>query len=86
MPIIKSAKKKMRKDKKRTDHNISYIKAYKEVLNKIKKKQGNLEELVSQFYCRVDRAVKRHIIHKNKAKRLKARISHLVQKLKPSSP
>lgn len=80
MPIIKSAKKKMRKDKKRTLRNISYIRSYKEVLNKIKKKEGNLKELVSQFYCRVDRAVKRHVIHKNKARRLKARVSQMVEK------
>lgn len=81
MPIIKSAKKKMRKDKKRTVANSWYIKAYKQVLNKIKKKQGDLKELLARFYSQVDKAAKRKIIHKNKATRLKSRISLLVKKI-----
>lgn len=74
----------MRKDKKRTINNAFYIKAYKELLKKIKRKQGDLNQLLSQFYSRVDKAAKRHVIHKNKAKRLKERVSLLVKKLKNS--
>ncbi len=84
MPIIKSAKKKMRKDKKRTILNDWYIKTYKKLLNQIKNKKGNLKELVDQFYSRVDKAAKEHIIHKNKANRLKSRVSLLVKKIKSS--
>ena len=32
MPIIKSAKKKMRQDKKRNKNNTDYLKAYKEAI------------------------------------------------------
>ncbi len=84
MPITKSAKKKMRKDKKRTTANTLYIKVYKQLINKIKKKKGDLKELLRQFYSQVDKAAKKHVIHKNKASRLKARISLLVKKLQSS--
>lgn len=81
MPIIKSAKKKARKDKKKTIANARYIKAYEQVFTKIKKKRGDLKELLNQFYSRVDKAAKKHVIHKNKAKRLKSKISLLVKKM-----
>lgn len=84
MPITKSAEKKVRKDKKRTIANARYIKAYKLLLNKIKKKKGNLKELLNQFYSAVDKAAKKHVIHKNKAKRLKSRASLLVKKISSS--
>ncbi|MFN4212606.1 MAG: 30S ribosomal protein S20 [Microgenomates group bacterium] len=84
MPIIKSAIKKMRKDRKRTAENAFYIKAYKELIKKIKKKQGNLKQLLNQFYSRVDKAAKKHVIHKNKADRLKKRVSLLVKKIQSS--
>ncbi|PIQ72804.1 30S ribosomal protein S20 [Candidatus Roizmanbacteria bacterium CG_4_10_14_0_2_um_filter_36_35] len=77
MPIIKSAKKKMRKDKKKTLKNLVYIKAYKETLKKLKKGGKNTKELISRFYSQVDKAVKSRIIHKNKGSRLKSKIRKL---------
>lgn len=80
MPIIKSAIKKVRKDKKRTAKNLKAITAYKETLNKIKKGGTGVAALVSKFYTQVDRAVKTKVIHKNKANRLKARVAKLNRK------
>jgi small subunit ribosomal protein S20 len=80
MPLIKSAKKKMRKDRKRTAGNALYIKSYKDIINKIKKGGSNINKLLSQFYSRVDKAVKRKVIHKNKGDRLKSRINKLLKK------
>ncbi|MFH0979597.1 MAG: 30S ribosomal protein S20 [Candidatus Roizmanbacteria bacterium] len=77
MPIIKSAKKKMRKDKKKTIKNLIYIKAYKETLIKLKKGGKNTKEIINRFYSQVDKAVKNKIIHKNKGDRLKSKIRKL---------
>lgn len=75
MPIIKSAIKKVRKDKKRTKVNTLYIKAYQTTLKKIRKGGSDVKKLISLFYSQVDKAVKHNVIHKNKATRLKSRIS-----------
>lgn len=75
MPIIKSAIKKVRKDQKRTSVNNLYVKAYQTTLKKIKKGGGDAKKLISLFYSQVDKAVKHHVIHKNKATRLKSRVS-----------
>lgn len=82
MPIIKSAIKKVRKDKKRTKVNDLYTKAYQMTLKKIKKGGGDAKKLISLFYSQVDKAVKHHVIHKNKATRLKSRISKKILKKK----
>ena len=82
MPIIKSAKKKLRQDKKRSKLNFLYIKAYKETLRMIKKGGKDTKGLISRFYSQVDKAAKIKAIHKNKAKRLKSEISKLINKNK----
>ncbi len=74
MPIIKSAKKKVRKDKKRTTENQIYVKAFKETLKEIKKGGKNVKELAKKYYSQIDRAVKKNVIHKNKGNRLKSKI------------
>lgn len=74
MPITKSAKKKVRKDKKRTIKNLKYIKAYKETFKKIKKGGSNIKDLIKKYYLQIDKAVKRKIIHKNKGSRLKSKV------------
>ncbi len=80
MPIIKSAKKKVRKDKKRTVKNLEYVKVYKETLKKLKKGGKDTKELIKKYYSQVDKAVKNNVIHKNKGNRLKAK----VRKFKPT--
>jgi small subunit ribosomal protein S20 len=82
MPIIKSAIKKVRKDKKRTAVNNLYVKAYQATQKKIKKGGGDVKKLISLFYSQIDKAVKHHVIHKNKATRLKSRVSKKISKKK----
>ena len=77
MPVIKSAQKKVRKDKKRTRLNRTRSK----VLSKTLKAGGN----ISKLYSTIDKAAKKKIIHKNKARRLKSRLSKLLGKKKKSS-
>jgi small subunit ribosomal protein S20 len=82
MPVIKSAKKKLRKDRKREKQNneikLNFRNAVKEA-----KKTKTLEK-VKTAVTLVDKAVKRGIIHKNKAARIKSRLSK-VSKPTPKS-
>ncbi len=80
MPLIKSAIKKVRKDKKRTSQNAHYISAYKEMVKKIKKSGSSAHKLLGKFYALVDKAVKRKVIHKNKGDRLKSRVTKFTKK------
>lgn len=80
MPLIKSAIKKVRKDKKRTKKNAPYIIAYKNAIKKLKKGTGDLKKLASDAYSQIDKAVKRKVMHKNKGNRLKTGISKFRKK------
>lgn len=79
MPNIQSAKKKMRKDIKRTKQNFVYqnsIKKAMQSVNKLKGKDGS-QERVKKAVSLIDKAAKRKVIHKNKAARLKSRVMKL---------
>lgn len=80
MPLIKSAKKKLRKDRKKTQSNRKHEIAYKKLTKTAKKGKNNASNVISKVYSALDRAVKRNIIHKNKAARLKSLIQALVRK------
>lgn len=88
MPIIKSAKKKLRQDIKRTKQNKVYELAYKKIMDEVRKakkgqsagKQGKSDELLKKAYKAIDKAAKKHIIHKNKAARLKSQASRMLHK------
>lgn len=87
MPNTKSAKKKLRQDKKRTLINDRYriaIKKTKKELKKAveqKKDKKVIENILRKFYSIVDKAAKRRVIHKNKAARLKSRAVKFIQKV-----
>lgn len=76
MPIIKSAIKKVRKDKIRTTRNKKREDALKSLIKKtrISKTKKDLQAVFSAL----DKAAKVHLIHAGKAARLKSRLSKLV--------
>jgi small subunit ribosomal protein S20 len=76
MPIIKSAKKKLRQDKKRTEQNRLLKSSVKELLKKAMKEKS--QKAVQSFYKAADKATKNHVMHKNKAARLKSRVAKLL--------
>ena len=84
MPIIKSAIKKVRKDKKRTARNAVKSNALKKLI-KITRKNPNTKNL-SAVFSALDKASKTNLMHKNKAARLKSRLSKLVSSSKPTKP
>lgn len=83
MPLIKSAKKKLRQDKKRT---LERAKVEEHLKDAVKKATASAtEKTVKEAFSLLDKAAKRHIIHKNKAARIKSRISHLLSPKKTAS-
>ncbi len=76
MPILKSAIKKLKQDKKRTRVN----KVYRENL-RLAVKQARKEKTakaVKLAYSALDKAAQQKVIHKNKAARLKSRLMKLL--------
>ena len=73
MPITKSAKKKLRKDKKRTEKNLVLKKEYKKVIKNTRKDPS--KKNLSKTSKVLDKAAKKGLIHKNKAARLKSRLA-----------
>lgn len=78
MPVLKHAKKKLRQDKKRTSRNRKVKDTYKALVKKARTLK-TLEALNDAF-SGLDKAAKNHIIHKNKAARLKSTLSKTVSK------
>lgn len=79
MPLIKSAKKKLRQDKKRQKQNASTKDFLKEVLKKARKDASI--EAIRVAVKATDKALKKHLIHKNKAARIKSSLSKLLSGL-----
>jgi small subunit ribosomal protein S20 len=73
MANILSAQKKSRQDQKRRSRNASVKKAYKQKVKTFVKKPA--KEKLAQAYSAIDKAAKKHVIHKNKAARLKSRLA-----------
>ncbi len=73
MPIIKSAIKKVRKDKTRTERNKKREAELKALLKKARKTHD--KKIVQQVFSALDKAAKVKLIHPNKAARLKSRLS-----------
>ncbi|MFH0863560.1 MAG: 30S ribosomal protein S20 [Candidatus Gottesmanbacteria bacterium] len=82
MPITLSAKKKVRQDKRRRNTNLSTIYKVQTALSS-SRKTPSLQNIKSATSI-IDKAVKKKIIHKNKAARLKARLVKKFNSQKPN--
>jgi small subunit ribosomal protein S20 len=71
MPIIKSAKKRVRVARKAAVRNARTRRALKGALKTFGKKPSFAG--LSAAQSELDKAVKKHVVHKNKAARLKSR-------------
>ncbi len=85
MPIKESAKKELRKAKKRRVLNLRRQKTMKDTLKKIKKlilagKKEEAKKLLSVAYQAIDKAAKRGVIKKNNAARKKSRLMKALNK------
>lgn len=78
MPLLKSAIKKMRQDKKKTKINKKRTRMYTkqiQIVKKTKKKEDALKA-----YSLIDKAKNKKLIHKNKASRLKSFVARIISK------
>ncbi|MDY6914983.1 MAG: 30S ribosomal protein S20 [Candidatus Cloacimonadota bacterium] len=85
MPNHKSCEKRLRQEKKRAARN-HYVKMTIKTLSK-KMHDENIpleekEKLLNKVYSQLDKAAKKHIIHKRTASRRKARLSAYFNKIK----
>ena len=77
MPIIKQAEKKLRHDKKRTETTAKERFHVRELIKSFRK--NPTKKGMSGVFSSLDKAAKLHVIHANKAARLKARLSKLLK-------
>lgn len=77
MPILKSAIKKLKQDKKRTKVNKVYRENLRRAVKKARKEKSI--KAVKLAYSALDKAAKQKVIHKNKAGRLKSRLRKLIK-------
>lgn len=76
MPVIKSAKKALRQSRLKKNFNEEIRKKLRDAIRAFRK--GPSEVNLKEVYSRLDRAAKNHVIHKNKASRLKGNFSKLI--------
>jgi small subunit ribosomal protein S20 len=84
MPVIKSAKKKLKVDRKRELANKKAESFINLLIKKTQKKPT--EKSVTEAFRAIDKGVKKNIFHKNKAARIKSRLSKLIGKKSPHRP
>ena len=82
----RSSIKKIRIDKRRTLRNLAVRTELKTVARKVRelvsaKKRSEAEQAVRALFSKLDKAVKKHILHKNRASRLKSRIQRKINSL-----
>ncbi|NLG06599.1 MAG: 30S ribosomal protein S20 [Candidatus Pacebacteria bacterium] len=78
MPILKGAKKALRVSKKKNLINRRLKSQMKTAIDQVKKEIN--PKNVSLASSKIDRAVKKNIIHKNKAARVKSQLAKLKSK------
>lgn len=85
MPITQSAKKALRQNIVRRLRNRAKMESYKAAITTYKKlaaakKIGEAKTQLAKVYKTLDKAAKTNVIKKNKASRLKSRLSQLIAK------
>lgn len=84
MPVIKSAKKKLRQDKQRGQKNNLVRRTMKEQIKAFRKAPNN--QVLAKTMQIIDKAAKQHILHKNKAARLKSSLSKILVHITNKKP
>jgi len=78
MPISRSAKKSLRKSIRNRKSNLSLKNKFKDIVKKFLLKPD--ADKAGEMQSMVDKAVKKGIIHKNKAARIKSQLSKKIGK------
>lgn len=85
MPITKSAQKAMRASARKRAFNLVTISKYKSAVRAVRKavaakKKEEAVKALEGAYKQLDKAAKKHVIHANKAARLKSRLAKVLAK------
>jgi small subunit ribosomal protein S20 len=85
MPITQSAKKALRQNLRRRVQNLEKKEVYKKAVKEYRKlvtgkKLEDAKKYLSSVYKALDKAAKAKVIEKNKASRLKSRLTQLITK------
>lgn len=78
MPIIKQAGKKLRHDRKRALQTAGVRRTLRQLIKKTR--TSPTAKNLSAVFGALDKAAKHHVIHKNRAARLKSRLTRLLKK------
>lgn len=78
MPIIKSAKKALRQSLRKKLVNDRVLRQLRRVVKKAR--TSSTPDSIKKAYSALDRAVKKNVIHKNKASRLKSRLAKVLER------
>lgn len=78
MPILRNAKKALKASKKKTIINTQVKSKLKTAIDEMKKSPA--ADKLSLAFSAVDRGVKKNILQKNKAARIKSSLSKLLSK------
>ena len=73
MPVTTSSKRALRRDRRRREVNKKIVLKYKQEVHNFRKKP--VKSSLPKIYQALDRAVKKHVLHKNTAARLKSRLA-----------
>jgi small subunit ribosomal protein S20 len=76
MPILKGAKKALRSSKRKAAINQVVKSKAKTAISKVKTSQS--AAALSAAFSAIDKAVKKNMVHRNKAARLKSQLSKVV--------
>ncbi len=78
MPVTKTAKRALRSSKKKREANVIYLAKLEIALRAAKKSKSS--EKINAAISLADRAAKKHMVHPNKAARIKSTLSKLLPK------
>ena len=76
MPILKNAKKALRASQRKRLVNVRVKTQVKTYLDKVKKTKA--ADQLPAAYSAIDKAVKKNLLHRNKAARLKAQAARAI--------
>ncbi|MBI2405228.1 30S ribosomal protein S20 [Candidatus Gottesmanbacteria bacterium] len=78
MPLTKQAIKKLRHDRVLTRKRMDTEKKLLSLVKRMRRKPS--PKTLTQVFSALDKAAKTHIVHRNRASRLKSRLSRLLKK------
>lgn len=83
MPVLKSSKKALKVSRRRKDENDALRKNLRNAVKALRASPTALN--LKKVYSLLDRGSKKHILHKNRAARLKSGFSKLVKPVSKTS-